>query len=407
MYKHPKNNIRIVEASIDNLANISSIIGAGFLSDPLIMSLVENHADRFKVTGDFFGLFSNIAIEQGFMDVAYMDNLDMVGIAIWIPSNANVDLVANNTAKVTGSYKSKFQSLSEKLAVYYPPVDFYYSLVAISILPVAHGLGIGGALLRHRLNELDKLGVPTYLEASTRLAAGGIYQRHGYKPVGEPINFSKGVDAFPMWREAHAPFKPFTGKKFRNESIGSIVRFGEYNWIILDIQDNKKLLISENVLKAHAYHDKYENIVWRNSTARKYLNEDFYNTFSSQDKSKIILTKIKSENNPWFGSDGGKNTEEHVFLLSIGEVVKYFGDSNQLIDKNQNTKFFINDDFNNLRKALNLEDEKSAWWLRTPGSTNKFTGFVTTDGRINVSGDFVNRQNSFNIGIRPAIWITD
>ena len=38
-------------------------------------------------------------------------------------------------------------------------------------------------------------------------------------------------------------------------------------------------------------------------------------------------------NNPWYGTSGGNATTDKVFLLSLDEVVKYFGDSGDLLNK--------------------------------------------------------------------------
>ena len=40
----------------------------------------------------------------------------------------------------------------------------------------------------------------------------------------------------------------------------------------------------------------------------------------------------KNPNNPWYGSMGGEDTQDKIFLLTIEDVVcKYFGDSSRLL----------------------------------------------------------------------------
>lgn len=187
--------------------------------------------------------------------------------------------------------------------------------------------------------------------------------------------------------------------------VGSLLQFGHYDWRILEIKDNAALIISDRVLETHKYHDQCESVTWESCSLRRYLNENFYDNFNSDEKARIIKTRIYNYNNPWFGTHGGMDTFDNIFLLCIDEVTKYFGNSKQIRGKNPNTGYFINDSFNGARKALNLENCFSRWWLRTIGNLPLFAVSVTIDGRIAVSGDFVNRSNSFSAGIRPALWL--
>ena len=404
-----KSKFTIRTATSKEAKDAAKIIGAGFFSDPLLMWMIENHSDRFQIISDFFQLYIEKAIEEGFVDLAYTEEHGLVGTAIWLPTTADTKSIYKEIDRITGENAPRFYTFAEYLSNYYPPVDFYYILAAIAMLPFAQGLGIGTALINERLHNLDKQCIDSYLEASTRMSAGGIYQRLGYKPVGEAIHFPKGIDIFPMWREA----RPIANNKENKEDgasheIGSTVRFGDYNWLVLDVQADKKLLLSQELLRVDVYNNMYKPTTWEISHSRQFLNNDFYNSFNQTDKSKILTTSIYNSNNPWFGTDGGNDTTDHVFLLSIQEVVNYFGDSSQLTDKNQQTKFYINDDFNEARALILEENDQSCatcWWLRTPGSSPNFASFITADGRISISGDFVNRTQAFNIGLRPAMWV--
>ena len=92
-------------------------------------------------------------------------------------------------------------------------------------------------------------------------------------------------------------------------------------------------------------------------------------------------------------------------MLSIEETVKYFGDSGQL--KCPVKSFYIDDIYNDNRKTTFTDGSACRWFLRTPGSTHDFIALVTVEGKISVTGDFVNRSSSpvFNVGIRPAMWV--
>ena len=98
--------------------------------------------------------------------------------------------------------------------------------------------------------------------------------------------------------------------------IGDKIVFNRYEWRVLDIQDNSALVITEDIIEQRAYHDKYIDIQWVDSELRAYLNGEFYNNFTVADKSRIIPITNKNPDNPWFGTQGGVDTKDYVFLLN-------------------------------------------------------------------------------------------
>ena len=59
-----------------------------------------------------------------------------------------------------------------------------------------------------------------------------------------------------------------------------------------------------------------------------YLNGEFYNRFSENEKARIAETRVITNNNPWRQNiNGGEDTTDKIFLLSIEEVVEHLGDS--------------------------------------------------------------------------------
>lgn len=134
--------------------------------------------------------------------------------------------------------------------------------------------------------------------------------------------------------------------------VGEIVDFGKWKWRVLDVQSNKALLITEDIIETRSYNDEYIEITWEKSALRTYLNGKFLEKFNALERAKIYKTESINWNNQWRGTNGGNNTMDKVFLLSIEEVVKYFGDSGQLKNQNPNSKYWINDEFNANRVAV-------------------------------------------------------
>jgi hypothetical protein len=157
--------------------------------------------------------------------------------------------------------------------------------------------------------------------------------------------------------------------------IGSTVSFGDYNWRILDIHNNMALIITEYIIEQRAYHDAYKDITWADCSLRKYLNGEFYDKFTATDKSRIIPVLNKNPGNQWYGSKGGADTQDSIFLLSIEEAVcQYFGDSSsKLYNRGKNQRYwFERKDENNSKRIARLEGKNGAWWwwLRSPGRVN-------------------------------------
>ena len=184
--------------------------------------------------------------------------------------------------------------------------------------------------------------------------------------------------------------------------IGDIISFGENQWRVLDVQNGKALILSEKVIEKRMYHEKNEDITWERCTLRKYLNEEYLNSFSAEERSRIAETTIVNNDNPWFSTIGGNATKDKVFLLSLEEVIKYFGDSGQLNNKNPNSKYFINDQYNYVRIAKDAKGEECWWWLRSPGYYGNLAAYVHDFGRVHVDGSDVHFGAG---GVRPALWL--
>lgn len=200
-------------------------------------------------------------------------------------------------------------------------------------------------------------------------------------------------------------------------TIGSTIRFGDYEWKVLEIKENKLLLITDQILEQRDYHDKKEAVTWEQSETRNYLNTSFIDRFSAADKERILTTENRNPDNPWYNSTGGNTTNDRAFLLSLDEVVRlYFGDSSRLLDnpKPNQRYWFDRKDENNIKRMALFMDSHWWWWTRTPGKNNKVAVYIHGDGNIGIQGNGISKT-TFNTlhhitksnegGLRPAIWI--
>ena len=184
--------------------------------------------------------------------------------------------------------------------------------------------------------------------------------------------------------------------------VGDIITFGVHEWRVLDINDGKALIISEYIIEERAYHRSHENITWAKCSLREYLNNTFYHSdaFNDEERSKIVQTMNITEDNQWHGTGGGDPIYDRIFLLSLAEVVKYFGDSGQLDNRPPNNPT-ISDQYNSNRIAT-LNGSACWWWLRSPGYTSLYASHVFRNGILDIYGYNVDYTSG---GVRPALWL--
>ena len=211
---------------------------------------------------------------------------------------------------------------------------------------------------------------------------------------------------------------PAVDARLREWVAGKVINFGGKKWRILEIQQGKALILSEYVIGKREYHDREIDVTWETSLLRGYLNREFYNTFGQSDRDRMIETQIHNPDNLWYGTKGGRDTLDKIFLLSIEEADKYFGNSGDYVYKRRlryvsgnltltDDGFFIrNHDTNSRATTMKGSMMSEGWWLRTPGTTNTFAGYVEGNGDLSVFGASFNENDSPRIaGLRPALWL--
>lgn len=201
--------------------------------------------------------------------------------------------------------------------------------------------------------------------------------------------------------------------------IGDRLRFGDYEWRVLDLQNGAALIITEHVIEQRPYHDAYREVTWADCALRSYLNGAFYNSFAPVNRARIAPVRNKNPDNQWYGTAGGADTEDSIFLLSIEEAAcRYFGDSSaHLYHPRKNKRYwFERKDQNNSRRIAGFADESEGvwwWWLRSPGRVGVKAVYIHGDGNIGIQGNNVLKGNvrgpfhkgDSQGGLRPALWL--
>lgn len=188
---------------------------------------------------------------------------------------------------------------------------------------------------------------------------------------------------------------------------GDIIRIGKYGgqpveWMVLDVDNNKVLLISKKILDIKPYNLNNSGVTWESCSLRRYLNTDFLETvFSNDEKSHIVRVKIENCGNPIREVSGGNDTDDKVFCLSYNEVSKYFP------LKGESIAFpaeWVILEAKNDNRFIHRRTGCGKWWLRTPGFYENHAMNVDGLGEVDIGGSKV--CNGYSTpGIRPALWI--
>lgn len=196
--------------------------------------------------------------------------------------------------------------------------------------------------------------------------------------------------------------------------IGDTVVFGSYEqdndtgngkeaieWIVLDMDGQNALLLSKYGLDAQAYSDSGEAVTWENCALRQWLNDTFYKeAFSEAEQGAVVpVTNTNPDNERW-GTAGGNDTLDSVFLLSIEEAEFYFSDRNEELWI-QATPYAVE------QGAFVADNGNSPWWLRSPGDNNEggfCAAYVDYPPTGVVLSGYDAQRNSR--AVRPALWVT-
>ena len=192
---------------------------------------------------------------------------------------------------------------------------------------------------------------------------------------------------------------------------GDIVAFGTYEqdnnlsngsekieWQVLDLVENKALIISKYVLDYQKYNDYYEDTTWQLCSLRKWLNDSFLNeAFNKDELLRVKKTMVPANYNPNYNTKPGWETNDSVFLLSVTETRELF--ENDELKKCTPTAYAISKGIQSSKENLIDGKDNCWWWLRSPGGNPAGAALICGDG-----SEF-NAPVDKNNGIRPALWV--
>lgn len=159
----------------------------------------------------------------------------------------------------------------------------------------------------------------------------------------------------------------------------------DIEWIVMDKNEDALLLLSRYGWNRMAYYKENRTATWDNSMIRASLKENV--CFTDEEWTLILTTKTVNAKNPEYNVNGGNNTNDKLFLLSLDEV---------------NTYFTANGERSIAKPGPDAFGTDGAWWLRTPGQKGSFAACVTADGKVDIAG----RAVTESLLVRPAMWVS-
>ena len=255
--------------------------------------------------------------------------------------------------------------------------DYFPIIIGILIL-----LGIAGAFAYNK--SVSKKGTTAKVESSSQ--EEDKESEHKEETTAKVESSSQKKDKNPEYK------------------VGETIEFGNYpqeedgtekpiEWIVMKNEGNQVLLLSKYVLDVKPYNEEWEGVTWQTSDIRQWLNNEFYTTaFNKTEKAKIQTSLIKNEDNSEYGTSGGNDTEDKVFLLSEKEAETLFLNDEERIAKA--TEYAE-------KSGVYVNEEKAAWWwLRSPGDDSDYAAEVNYVGWVSRHGSYVDGNND---GVRPAL----
>ena len=229
-------------------------------------------------------------------------------------------------------------------------------------------------------------------------------------------------------------------------------------WIVLDTQDGAALLLSRYLLTFRRVHSSADEPVhWAESDLRAWLNGEFLDgAFTEEEAEGILTADVENAENAAYGTPGGPDTEDRIFLPGIGELDYYLPEQadraalptygaligsivaaaeaqpafikleemsyeesenwpvlyvrENVLGKVIEVRYGFSEDGTLLVADLQVDGGEpqhteapgNMWWLRSPADSETSSAYVNADGALEeLEGTAVTESK----GIRPMMWI--
>lgn len=240
------------------------------------------------------------------------------------------------------------------------------------------------------LVENPKIVKDTSVEGGKKVTWDCIW--FGSYPQTKIVSSSKENDLYSTLEKSNGWDKNndiIIGKEKYHRAKKCYFKYEPIKWRVIKCENGEALLLSDIVLDKQKYNKRLKKVTWEKSTLRKWLNKKFMNrAFSSSEQEAIRTTKVINEDNYYYKTDGGNDTLDKIYLLSLSET-------------DEEKEYGFTDSYGMTIKYSNYADlcDYQYWWLRTPGEKNISAAAVDMSGEAYVGGG----ESDMELGIRPVL----
>lgn len=189
-------------ASSQDRDDVVSILVGAFHDDPTWSWAFPDPSLRAEQLTRLWGTFVDGAMRFPWVWLSQANT----ATSVWIPPNEaefsheQEAALEGTLVEMLGQDASRVLNMVELFDQAHPRgvPHFYLSLLATSTQH--RGQGYGLRLLAENLRQIDKSGMPSYLEASNPVNVP-LYMRYGFEVLGSFTLPERGIEVFTMWRE--------------------------------------------------------------------------------------------------------------------------------------------------------------------------------------------------------------
>lgn len=246
------------------------------------------------------------------------------------------------------------------------------------------------------LVENPKIVKDTSVEGGKKVTWDCIW--FGSYPQTKIVSSSKENDLYSTLEKSNGWDKNndiIIGKEKYHRAKKCYFKYEPIKWRVIKCENGEALLLSDIVLDKQKYNKRLKKVTWEKSTLRKWLNKKFMNrAFSSSEQEAIRTTKVINEDNYYYKTDGGNDTLDKIYLLSLSET-------DEAKETEEAKKYGFTDSYGMTIKYSNYADldDYQYWWLRTPGEKNISAAAVDMSGKAYGGGG----ESDMELGIRPVL----
>lgn len=173
-------------------------------------------------------------------------------------------------------------------------------------------------------------------------------------------------------------------------------------WRVLSVEGDDAFLLADKNLDVQPYNEEYAAVTWETCTLRKWLNGTFLDTaFTAEEQAVIKDTTVVNDDNPAYGTEGGADTIDKVYLLSIAEASNpAYGFYHLFQLEASDTRVVKNTLLVADKVKTDTGSEPTNWWLRSPGTN---IGHCAADVHHNGDGCEFGEAVYFELRVRPVL----